>query len=68
MLPTCPLGDWRGRKWAEVEEGFLLWILRRITDREDVVFCARAELERREKERREIADARATAQAGNDAA
>lgn len=51
LLPTCPLGDWRGRKWAEVEEGFLLWILRKIHDREDVRFCANAELERRESER-----------------
>jgi len=53
MLPTCPLGDWRGRKWAEVEESFLWWILRKIHDREDVRFCAQAELDRREKERRE---------------
>lgn len=51
MLPTCPLGDWRGRKWADVDEGFLLWILRRIHDREDVRFCAQAELDRRAKER-----------------
>lgn len=52
MLPTCPLGDWRGHKWADVDEGFLLWIMRKIHDREDVRFCAQAELDRREKERR----------------
>jgi exodeoxyribonuclease X len=23
MLPTCPLGDWRGKKWADVDQGFL---------------------------------------------
>lgn len=51
MLPTCPLGDWRGKKWADVDEGFLLWIMRKIHDREDVRFCANAELERREAER-----------------
>lgn len=51
MLPTCPLGDWRGHKWADVEESFLLWILRKIQDREDVRFCAQAELDRRERER-----------------
>jgi len=51
MLPTCPLGDWRGRKWAEVDEGFLYWIIRKIHDREDVRFCAQAELDRRAKER-----------------
>jgi hypothetical protein len=50
MLPTCPLGDWRGKKWSDVDEGFLLWILRKITDREDVRFCAK-ELDRREAER-----------------
>ena len=58
MLPTCPLGDWRGRKWSEVEESFLWWILRRITDREDVRFCAQAELDRREREAAEVAKAR----------
>ncbi len=52
MLPTCPLGDWRGKKWSEVEESFLFWIIRRIQDRPDVVFCAKAELERRDAERR----------------
>lgn len=51
LLPVCPLGDWRGRKWAEVDEGFLQWILRKIHDREDVRFCAQAELERRSNER-----------------
>lgn len=53
MIPTCPLGDWRGHKWADVEESFLLWILRKIHDRVDVRFCAQAELDRRDKERRE---------------
>jgi exodeoxyribonuclease X len=51
LLPRCPIGDWRGHLWSEVEEGFLLWILRKITDREDVRFCAQTELTRRAKER-----------------
>jgi hypothetical protein len=51
LLPRCPIGDWRGHTWDEVEEGFLQWILRKITDREDVRFCAQKELERREAER-----------------
>lgn len=50
MLPRCPLGDWRGRPWNEVDEGFLHWILRKIFDREDVRFCAQRELDRREAE------------------
>jgi len=57
MLPRCPIGEWRGKPWAEVDEGFLLWILRKIYDREDVRFCAKAELDRREQERQEVARA-----------
>lgn len=51
LLPTCPIGDWRGQKWSEIDAGFLMWILRKIHDREDVRFCAQQELERRERER-----------------
>lgn len=58
MIQTCPLGDWRGHKWAYVDDGFLSWITRKITDRPDVVFCAQRELERLAKER---AEARARA-------
>lgn len=54
MLPTCPLGDWRGKKWAEVDAGFLLWILRKIHDRPDVRFCAEKELERRAEEEKKL--------------
>ena len=57
MIPTCPLGDWRGKKWSEVDEGFLLWICRKISDRPDVVFCAKAELDRRDAERLDPATA-----------
>lgn len=57
LLPRCPLGDWRGKPWADVDEGFLSWILRKIHDREDVRFCARKELERREQEWRAAAGA-----------
>jgi exodeoxyribonuclease X len=49
MLPRCPLGDWRGHRWEEVDTGFLDWILRKIHDREDVRFCAARELDRRER-------------------
>lgn len=51
LLPRCPIGEWRGKPWDEVDEGFLQWILRKIHDREDVRFCAQKELERREAER-----------------
>jgi exodeoxyribonuclease X len=26
-LPTCPIGAWRGSRWADVDIGFLNWIL-----------------------------------------
>lgn len=55
LLPTCPIGDWRGKPWAEIDEGFLFWILRKIHDREDVRFCAQKELDRRDDERRKRA-------------
>ncbi len=48
MLPRCPLGQWRGHKWEDVDDGFLEWIIRTIRDRDDVVFCAQRELDRRE--------------------
>jgi exodeoxyribonuclease X len=50
LLPRCPIGDWRGKPWAEVDDGFLHWILRKIFDRDDVRFCAQKELDRREAE------------------
>jgi exodeoxyribonuclease X len=48
MLPRCPLGQWRGRRWEEVDTGFLHWILNKIMDRDDVRYCAAVELDRRE--------------------
>ncbi len=49
LLPTCPIGEWRGRKWEEIDDGFLRWIIRKIADRRDVVFCAEVELRRRDE-------------------
>jgi exodeoxyribonuclease X len=42
----CRIGDWRDKKWSEVDDGFLDWILRKDFD-EDVVFTVRHEIERR---------------------
>lgn len=69
LLPRCPLGDWRGRRWSEVDDGFLDWIMRKIYDREDVRFCAKREIERRHEEYRKAQQAHAaaaTATAGGD--
>lgn len=46
--PTCPIGkDWRGKPWAEVDAGFLQWVLRQNDMDPDTAHNAREELERR---------------------
>lgn len=47
-IPRCPIGAWRGHKWAEIETSFLEWIRRTIYDREDIRLAAIAELDRRQ--------------------
>lgn len=48
LLPTCPIGDYRGWKWAEVPYDFLQWICTKAHSmKEDTLFCARKEMSRR---------------------
>lgn len=48
LLPTCPIGDlWRDKKWADVDEGFLKWMVNKAGIEEDYKWNARRELERR---------------------
>jgi exodeoxyribonuclease X len=47
LLPTCPIGDYRGKKWPEVEYGFLSWIINKPVDDPDIVWNAKRELARR---------------------
>lgn len=47
LLPTCPIGKERGKKWADVDGGFLDWMIRQPTMEEDLKWNARRELERR---------------------
>lgn len=47
LLPTCPIGKFRGKPWPEVEGGFLSWMLNQPTMEEDLKWNARRELERR---------------------
>ena len=52
LLPRCPIGDYRGLPWSEVPDSFLNWILYKARDmREDIRFCAKTEVDRREAER-----------------
>lgn len=46
LLPTCPIGDWRGRKWSDVDGGFLTWMINKPVE-PDLVWNARREMDRR---------------------
>lgn len=48
LLPTCPLGKFRGKPWSEVEAGFLGWMLRQPTMEPDLKWNAEREIARRQ--------------------
>ncbi len=47
LLPTCPIGKFRGRPWSEVEGGFLGWMLRQPDMDPDLKWNAEREIARR---------------------
>ena len=47
VMPTCPIGKFRGQKWVDVEAGFLNWMLNQPTMEADLKWNATRELERR---------------------
>lgn len=47
LLPTCPIGEWRGKKWSDVDAGFLKWMIQKPVDDPDLVWNAQHELKRR---------------------
>lgn len=47
LLPTCPIGKFRGKPWPEVEAGFLGWMLRQETMEDDLKWNAKREIARR---------------------
>jgi exodeoxyribonuclease X len=47
LLPTCPIGKFRGKPWPEVEAGFLGWMLRQPTMEADLKWNAEREIARR---------------------
>ena len=49
LLPTCPLGKFRGKPWAEVDAGFLGWMLRQEGMESDLKWNAEREIARRAK-------------------
>lgn len=46
LLPRCTIGEWRGKPWAEVDAGFLRWMINKPVE-PDLVWNARRELDRR---------------------
>lgn len=47
LLPTCPIGKERGKKWADVDGGFLNWMVGNATMEADLKWNAQRELDRR---------------------
>lgn len=47
LLPKIPIGPDRGKKWADVDHGFLLWMLRQATMDADLKWNAQREIDRR---------------------
>ena len=47
LLPKCPIGKFRGKPWAEVETGFLLWMTRQPDMDADLKWNAQRALEER---------------------
>lgn len=47
LLPTCPIGKFRGKPWSEVEGGFLGWMLRQPDMDPDLKWNAEREIARR---------------------
>lgn len=47
LLPTCPIGKFRGKAWADVEGGFLNWMLNQESMEADLKWNAQRELDRR---------------------
>lgn len=51
LLPTCPLGKFRGEPWPKVDQGFLTWMLNQPTMEADLKWNAERELQRRREQR-----------------
>lgn len=47
LLPICPIGKERGKKWADVDGGFLSWMVGNATMDADLKWNAQRELDRR---------------------
>lgn len=60
-MPNCPLGEWRDKPWADVDTGFLRWMLDKAKNVDpDAKHWARVELDRRSGTTRPAAQAQPT--------
>lgn len=46
FMRECPIGQWRGRRWEDVDFGFLRWVMDKVDDK-DIRWNAARELDRR---------------------
>ncbi len=49
LYPTCPIGEFRGKPWGEVADGFLKWMANKPELDSDYRWCAQREIDRRGK-------------------
>lgn len=47
LLPRCPIGEWRGKPWTEIDAGFLKWAIGKPSMSEEIKWNCKRELERR---------------------
>lgn len=47
LLPKCPIGKDKGKKWADVDAGFLSWMVNNATMEPDLKWNAQQEIDRR---------------------
>ncbi len=47
VLPRCPIGQFRGKPWSEVEMGFLQWMTRQPNMEDELKWNARREIDAR---------------------
>lgn len=47
LLLRCPIGEWAGKPWSEVDGGFLGWMVRKVGMEYDLKWNAQREIDRR---------------------
>ena len=47
VLPTCPIGEWKGKPWHDVEHSFLRWMVNKNGMEDELKWNAQREINRR---------------------